>query len=112
VDAGGQGAGTTVHYRLRAGGRERPYTMTVSEPAKGRVLSERDTRSSLVTIWSLTPLDDGRQTRVQVATEWEGGRGIGGFFERTFAPGVLRRLYADELNRLASVAGSAQAAAS
>ena len=49
---------------------------------------------------------------MRITTEWEGSGGIGGFFERTFAPGVLRRLYADELNRLASVAGGAQAAAS
>jgi hypothetical protein len=100
VDSGGAGAGTTFHYRLRAGGRERPYTMTSSEPAPGRVISERDTTSSLVSTWTLTPLGDGQRTRVQLATEWEGGSGIGGFFERTFAPGGLRRIYTDLLTRL------------
>ncbi|HEX6123503.1 MAG TPA: SRPBCC family protein [Ktedonobacterales bacterium] len=100
VERGGAGAGTTFHYRLRAGGRERPYTMTSSEPAPGRVITEQDSRSSLTTTWTLAPLGDGRRTRVQLMSEWEGGRGIGGFFERLFAPGGLRRIYTDMLNRL------------
>jgi len=37
---------------------------------------------------------------VRIASRWEGAGGIGGFFERLFAPRVLRRLYADELARL------------
>ncbi|MBF6589441.1 MAG: SRPBCC family protein [Ktedonobacterales bacterium] len=105
VDDGGQGAGTTYHYRLRAGGRERRYTVSVSEPARGRVLMENDTSSSLVTTWMVTPIGDGGRTRVLLVTEWEGARGIGGFFERIFAPVGLRRISADMLNRLARVAG-------
>jgi hypothetical protein len=31
---------------------------------------------------------------------WQSARRIGGFFEGTFAPRVLRGLYADELGRL------------
>lgn len=100
VESGGTGAGTTFHYRLRAGGRERPYTMISSEPAPGRVITEQDSHSSLTSTWTLTPLGDGQRTRVQLATEWEGGSGIGGFFERTFAPSGLRRIYAELLNRL------------
>ena len=100
VESGGTGPGTTFRYRLRAGGRERPYTMISSEPAPGRVITEQDTRSSLTSTWTLIPLGDGRRTRVQIATEWEGGSGIGGFFERTFAPGGLRRIYVEMLSRL------------
>jgi hypothetical protein len=33
-------------------------------------------------------------------TAWEGAGGIGGLFERLFAPRVMRRIYADELDRL------------
>jgi Polyketide cyclase / dehydrase and lipid transport len=112
VEEGGQGAGTIIHYRLEAGGRNRQYRTRISEPEPGRLMLENDTTSSLVTSFRVTPESGGRQSRVRIATEWEGSGGIGGFFERTFAPGVLRRLYADELNRLASVAGGAQAAAS
>jgi hypothetical protein len=36
----------------------------------------------------------------QIASRWDGASGIGGFFERLFAPRVLRGIYADELGRL------------
>jgi hypothetical protein len=46
-----------------------------------------------------------------VATEWEGGSGVGGFFERTFAPMGLRSIYTEMLNRLAqTLTGSTTAA--
>ena len=35
-----------------------------------------------------------------VSTAWDGAGGIGGVFERLFAPRVLRVLYTDELQRL------------
>ena len=38
--------------------------------------------------------------QVRISTTWQGAGGVGGFFERLFAPRVLRRIYADELNRL------------
>jgi hypothetical protein len=76
------------------------YEMVVEEPSKGRVLLERDTTSSLVTTWTVTPTASKNQTRVAISTEWEGSRGIGGFFERTFAPVGLRRVYKDMLNHL------------
>jgi hypothetical protein len=37
---------------------------------------------------------------VRIRTTWQGAGGIGGFFERTFAPRAMRSLYADELRRL------------
>jgi hypothetical protein len=37
---------------------------------------------------------------VRVETRWQGVGGVGGLFERLFAPRVLRRLYAEELERL------------
>jgi hypothetical protein len=45
---------------------------------------------------------------VSVTTDWEGGSGVGGFFERTFAPMGLRGIYTEMLNRLdQSLTGSA-----
>jgi len=93
VEQGGQGAGTEISYRLRAARRERSYHMIVKEPLKGWVITESDQHSSLVTTWTLSPEDDGLRTRVRVDSEWEGGTGVGGFFERTFAPMGLRRIY-------------------
>lgn len=98
VESGGVGAGTVTRFKLNAGGRTRQCRMQVAEPEPGRVLTESDTESSLVTTFTVDP--DGERSRVQISTTWEGAGGIGGFFERTFAPRVLRRLYADELTRL------------
>jgi hypothetical protein len=98
VLAGGIGAGTVHSFDIKAGGRVRTYVMDVSEPEPGRVLVESDRESSLVTTFTVTP--DGPGCRVRISTRWQGAGGIGGFFERTFAPKVLRRLYAEELARL------------
>jgi hypothetical protein len=98
VEKGGVGKGTVVSFRLKAGMRERDYRMEIGEPERGRVMTESDTESSLVTRWSLSA--EGKNTRVRIETTWEGAGGVGGFFERLFAPRVLRRLYLDELGRL------------
>jgi uncharacterized protein YndB with AHSA1/START domain len=98
VESGGVGAGTVTRFTLNTGGRSRGYRMQIAEPEPGRVLTESDTESSLVTTWTVEAAEGG--SRVQIATTWEGAGGIGGFFERTFAPRVLRRLYEDELSRL------------
>lgn len=103
VESGGQGSGTVVSYRLRAANRERAYRMRVDEVIKGKELMERDRNSSLVTTWILSPQDSGRQTRVQVKTQWEGSSGVGGFFERTFAPLGLHRIYDQMLDTLESL---------
>ncbi|HTX63493.1 MAG TPA: SRPBCC family protein [Acidimicrobiales bacterium] len=98
VDEGGTGDGTVVSFTVTAGGRSRPYTMRVAVTEPGRVLEERDTRSSLVTRFTVTP--DGSRARVHIETTWKGAGGVGGFFERMFAPGALKRIYHDELARL------------
>lgn len=98
VQSGGVGAGTIIQFTLTAGGRRRRYRMAIDEPEPGRVLTESDTGSSLVTTWTVVP--EAGQSRVSIATTWEGAGGIGGVFERLFAPKVLRGIYADELERL------------
>lgn len=103
VEQGGDGAGTIISYWLRAGGRERAYRMRVEEPTEGGpLLKERDTGSSLVTTWILSPMGEGEQTMVSLTSRWEGASGIGGFFERIFAPRALRRLYGEVLERLSA----------
>jgi uncharacterized protein YndB with AHSA1/START domain len=98
VEAGGIGAGTITHFCVNAGGRSREYRMEVAEPEPGRVLTESDMNSSLVTTWTIDPCGSG--SRVKIATGWQGATGVGGFFERLFAPRVMRRIYQDELERL------------
>lgn len=98
VEAGGVGAGTITRFKVSAGGRTREYRMEVGEPEPGRVLTETDTSSSLVTRFTVTP--EGEASHVSITTTWEGAGGVGGFFERLFAPRVMRGIYADELERL------------
>jgi hypothetical protein len=98
VESGGVGADTITCFKLTAGGRTREYRMQVGEPEPGRVLTESDTNSSLVTTFTVTP--DGTRSRVRISTTWDGAGGVGGFFERLFAPRVMRGIYADELERL------------
>ncbi len=100
VEEGGQGGGTVVSYRLRAARRERAYTMEVAEPTLGSTLIERDRGSSLTTTWMLSPAPGGTATQLELVTVWEGGGGVGGFFERTFAPRGLTAIYNDMLDRL------------
>jgi Polyketide cyclase / dehydrase and lipid transport len=98
VESGGTGAGTMTRFAITAGGRTRRYQMRIAEPDPGRVLTESDTSSSAVTTFTVTP--NGASCVVQIGTTWDGTGGIGGFFERLFAPRVLRGIYADELGRL------------
>jgi uncharacterized protein YndB with AHSA1/START domain len=98
VESGGVGAGTITRFKVTAGGRSREYRMRVDEPEPGRVLTESDTDSSLVTTTTVTPRDGA--SVVQISSSWNGAGGIGGFFERTFAPRAMRPIYADELDRL------------
>jgi hypothetical protein len=37
---------------------------------------------------------------VRISTTWDGAAGVGGFFERLFAPKVMQGIYADALERL------------
>jgi hypothetical protein len=98
VESGGVGAGTVTRFKVTAGGRSREYRMMVGEPEPGRILTESDTASSLVTTTTVSP--QGAASLVQISSSWDGAGGIGGLFERMFAPRVMRAIYADELKRL------------
>lgn len=109
VVEGGVGAGTLHRFKVNAGNRVREYLMRVDEPQPGKVLTETDQNSSLVTTFTVTPT--GNTCSVRIQTQWNGASGIGGFFERTFAPKVMRKIYADELARLDTYARSQATAA-
>jgi hypothetical protein len=99
VESGGQGAGTRVHWRFAATSkRVRDQLVTVTAP-DGSTLVESDANSSMVTTWTVAPAD-GDASTVRVRTTWNGASGIGGFFERTFAPKGLQRVYDEILVRL------------
>jgi hypothetical protein len=92
VRAGGSGAGTTAHWKLAATSkRVRDCLVEVTQPAD-RQLVERDANSSMVTTWTVRPSGKDNSA-VSIETTWDGASGVGGFFEKTFAPGGLRRIY-------------------
>jgi len=98
VESGGVGAGRITRFKVKTGGRTREFRMTVAEPEPGRVLTESDTESSMVTTTTVSARGSG--SLVQISSAWDGAGGIGGLFERMFAPRVMRAIYTDELKRL------------
>jgi len=99
VRSGGTGAGTVVHWKFAATEkRVRDCEITVTAPEEG-VLVESDGNSSMVSTYTVVASEDGHAS-VVIETVWNGAGGIGGFFERTFAPKALVKIYDDFLNRL------------
>jgi len=100
VRSGGVGAETVVHWKLAATEkRVRDCEITVTSPEDG-VLVETDANSSMVTTYTVVASEDGHAS-VVVETSWNGAGGIGGFFERTFAPKALVKIYDEMLVNLA-----------
>lgn len=101
VREGGDGKGTLVRWKLQATSkRVRDCLLEVGEPSDGQLV-EKDRNSSMVTTWIVTPAGEER-AKVVVTTVWQGAAGIGGFFEKTFAPKGLGRIYDSILDRLAA----------
>jgi len=101
VREGGDGEGTLVHWKLQATSKRiRDCLLDVTEPTDGELV-EKDRNSSMVTTWRVAPAGEGRSKAV-VTTVWDGAGGIGGFFERTFAPKGLGRIYDSLLDKLAA----------
>ncbi len=94
VREGGDGEGTVLFFRFHATSRRvREVLADITEPGKDRLV-ETDRNSTLVTSYTVAPseeLADG--ARVTLRTTWEGAGGIGGFFERLFAPRALQAVY-------------------
>ncbi|MFE2379414.1 SRPBCC family protein [Streptomyces sp. NPDC059398] len=104
VREGGDGDGTLVHWKLQATSKRiRDCLLDVTEPTDGQ-LAEKDRNSSMVTTWTVTPAGEGR-SKVVVSTVWNGAGGIGGFFEKTFAPKGLGRIYDELLAKLDAEVG-------
>lgn len=91
--------GGRVHWKLAATEkRVRDQLVDVETPDAGTIV-ERDANSSMVTTWTVTSEGTNRST-VRVVTTWNGASGIGGFFERRFAPKGLRRIHEGVLANL------------
>ncbi|QLY34079.1 SRPBCC family protein [Nocardia huaxiensis] len=94
---GGKGAGTVVEWTLQATEkRQRNVRATIS--VSDSMVTERDSNSSMVTTWTVTP--SGTGSLVTVRTSWKGAGGIGGIFEGIFAPLGLKKIQAEVLENL------------
>ena len=94
---GGQGAGTLAEWTLQAT-KSRSRNVKAGVDVAGRTVIEKDANSSMVTNWTVAPAGPG--SSVTLKTSWQGAGGIGGFFEKTFAPLGLRKIQAEVLDNL------------
>ncbi|MEZ5212421.1 MULTISPECIES: SRPBCC family protein [unclassified Gordonia (in: high G+C Gram-positive bacteria)] len=97
VVEGGTGAGTVVHWILQAT-EKRSRDVLADVTASADSVTESDRNSSMVTVYRVTAAGTG--SRVEVITTWQGAGGIGGFFEKTFAPKGLGRIQSELLGNL------------
>jgi hypothetical protein len=98
VEHGGYGAGTIVATTLMAGGEIRDIRVRVDEPQPGRVMTETDLATGVVTTFTVTPAPRASAT-VSIATAWESS-GLLGLVDRLVARRFLGGLYARELEML------------
>lgn len=99
IVSGGQGDGTVAEWTLQATSkRSRNVKATVA--VAGNTITETDGNSSMVTRWTVVPSGSGSE--VTTKTEWTGAGGIGGFFEKTFAPLGLKKIQAEVLTNLSN----------
>ncbi len=99
VSDGGSGTVARVHWKLAATSkRVRDQDVVVTATPDGGLV-ESDANSSMVTTWTVHPADPGVST-VRVRSTWNGAGGVGGCFERTFAPKGLRRIHEAQISRL------------
>ena len=94
---GGQGAGTVATWKLQAT-KKRSREVKATVDVAGKSVIEKDANSSMVTTWTVAPAGTG--STVTVKTAWQGATGIGGFFEKTFAPLGLRKIQDEVLANL------------
>lgn len=99
VEEGGIGAGTIVQAEMKVFGRKQRFRMRVTEPEPGRMLSETDLDTGLVTTFTVTPVDAERCT-VNFTTTWQARPGIQGWLEGLTMPSFLRNVYREELQKL------------
>lgn len=103
VLAGGKGSGTKIKVEMDVFGVEAVYDMLVSEPEPGRILQEEDAKAGVKTTFTVDSINQGTQSRVTISTRGKTNPGIKGWMEKMMNPPIMRRIYREELNQLATV---------
>lgn len=94
---GGQGEGTVATWKLQAT-KSRVREVKASVDVAGHTVIEKDANSTMVINWTVAPAGTG--SSVTMKTSWNGAGGVGGFFEKTFAPLGLRKIQGEVLENL------------
>ena len=94
---GGQGAGTVATWKLQAT-KSRVRDVKADRRCRRTHRHREGRQLSMVTNWTVAPAGPG--SSVTVKTSWQGAGGIGGFFEKTFAPLGLKKIQAEVLENL------------
>ena len=103
VEQGGVGTGTVVAFSLMVMGRERALRARIDEPEPGRVLTETDLATGVVTTFTFEALSADR-SRVTIATVGPLGAGLLAGLERFLTVSFLEGTYRRELALLRDVA--------
>jgi Polyketide cyclase / dehydrase and lipid transport len=106
VEQGGYGAGTIICFKMKVLGVERTLRHRVSEPEPGRVLVEQDIDApqEITTTFTVTPLDNGERSHVEIFTTLNASPGLVGVVERIAIPLINPRIYHKEMKKLEAVA--------
>jgi hypothetical protein len=97
VVSGGKGDGTVAQWTLQAT-EKRSRNVEATIAVQGSTITERDANSSMVTTYTVAP--GGAGSTVTTTTEWKGAGGVGGIFEKIFAPLGLKKIQAEVLANL------------
>lgn len=100
IEEGGQGVGTVFSMTANMGGVEQKMRMRVTKQEPGRLLVETALDTPLVTTFRSEPYQDGQRTRFTITTDWEAHAGLMGLVEALVAPGIMRRVYNEEIQNL------------
>lgn len=106
VEQGGYGADTIIRFKARALGVERSFYQRVSEPEPGKVLVEQDINSvhNAVTTFTVTPLEQGQKSHVEISHTENASPGLQGFIEGVVTSIVMPPVFRKELKLLEAVA--------
>lgn len=100
VEEVGVGAGTVFRITLSVAGKQQVLHMRVAEPEPGQVLTETNLDSGSVTMFRVTPTNDGASTMAEITTNWDTGKNPLGMLDKLFTPHLMRRIFAQQLKNL------------
>ena len=103
IEHGGYGHGTIMRFKTTLGGRTTEGRSLASEPEPG-VIREQILGRDMVTTFRVVP--EGEGAHAKISTAWTPAPGLSGILERLFVPGMLRKVYVQELALLADYAAS------